>query len=47
MCIEIIKACIMFILMGFFELVVFNEYYLGYTLIFVGSIITLLEVVTD
>jgi hypothetical protein len=35
----------MCILVGIFELIVFNEYYLGYPLILVGTIITFLEVV--
>lgn len=43
-CPEIIKFAILFIFMGIFECVVFREHLLGYPLLLIGIIISVLEI---
>lgn len=44
-CQELINFCLVFIGMGILEVVMFKEYLLGYTLLILGVIISILEVI--
>lgn len=44
-CQELIHFCLVFIGMGILEVIMFREYILGYVLLILGVIISILEVI--